>query len=95
VKRCRSRGPERPCEDVEVDVDVVASVDLNGDVNVDSLVDVVRGPPGGLRILSKMVKVEVDGGLNVHGHVKLNDGRQRQGPGQRPRDAGALGKPTP
>jgi hypothetical protein len=27
-----------------------------------------------------MVKVEVDDGLNVHGHVKLNDGRQRQGP---------------
>ena len=30
-----------------------------------------------------MVKVEVDDGLNVYGHVKLNDGGQRQGPGRR------------
>jgi hypothetical protein len=27
--------------------------------------------------------VEVDDGLNVHGHVQLNDSRQGQGPGQR------------
>jgi len=33
-----------------------------------------------------MVKVEVDDGLNVYGHVKLNDGRQRQGPGRRQPD---------
>jgi hypothetical protein len=30
-----------------------------------------------------MVKVEVDDGLNVHGHVNLNDGRQGQGSGRR------------
>jgi hypothetical protein len=31
-----------------------------------------------------MVNVEVDDGLNVYGHVNLNDGRQGQGPGRRP-----------
>jgi len=36
-----------------------------------------------------MVKVRVDDGRNVHGHVKLDDGRQGQGPGRRPPDAGA------
>jgi hypothetical protein len=62
-------------------------VDLNGDVNVESTLDLVRGPSGGLRILVEesrsMVHVEVDDGLNVHGHVKLDDVRQGQGPGQR------------
>jgi len=36
-----------------------------------------------------MVKVKVDDGVNVYGHVKLNDGRQRRGPGRSPPDAGA------
>jgi hypothetical protein len=63
-------------------------VDLNGDGDVDSILDLVRRPSGGLQILVEasrpMVKVEVDDGLNVHGHVNLNDGRQGQGPGRRP-----------
>ena len=54
-------------------------VDLNGDVDVDSILDLVRRPSGGLRILVEasrpMVNVEVDDGLNVYSHVNLNDGR--------------------
>src|SRR5215475_11414057 len=61
--------------------------DLNGDGDVDSILDLVRGPSGGLRILVEesrpMVNVEVDDGLNVYGHVNLDDSRQGQGPGRR------------
>jgi hypothetical protein len=39
-----------------------------------------------------MVNAKVDEGLNVHGHVKLNDCRQRQGPRRRPRDGWRTGK---
>ncbi|HEX8109858.1 MAG TPA: hypothetical protein VF516_19140, partial [Kofleriaceae bacterium] len=42
-----------------------------------------------------MVHVEVDDGLNVHGHVNLNDGRQGQGSGRRqPGDAPEVGAAT-
>jgi hypothetical protein len=37
-------------------------VDLNGDVDVDSIVDVARGPSGGLRIL-------VDGPRPIHSTI--------------------------
>jgi hypothetical protein len=92
VKRCRCKAGNvraktlrsRRCR---------KAFDLNGDGDVDSILDLVRGPPCGLRIPVEesrpMVKVEVDDGLNVHGHGNLNDGRQGQGPGQRPPDAGA------
>jgi hypothetical protein len=33
---------------VEVDIDVVPNVDLNGDVDVESIVDLARGPRGQL-----------------------------------------------
>ena len=73
-------------------------VDLNGDVNVDSILDRVRGPSGALRILVEQSRptgnVEVDDRLNVHGHVNLNDVRQGQGPGRRqPGDAPEAGPP--
>jgi hypothetical protein len=74
-------------------------VDLNGDVDFDSILDLGRRPSGGLRILVEesrpMVNLEVDDGLNVYGHVNLNDGRQRQGPGRRPPDAGAPERKAP
>jgi len=31
----------------------------------------------------RLTSVEVDDGLNVYGHVDVNDGRQRQGSGRR------------
>jgi len=68
-------------------------VDLNGERRLRLDLDLVRRPSAGLRILVEesrpMVNVAVDDGLNVYGHVNLNDGRQRQGPGRRPPDAGA------
>jgi hypothetical protein len=61
-------------------------VDLNGDADVDSILDLVRGPADGLRILVEesrpMVNVKVDDGLNVHGHVNRNVWGQRRGQGQ-------------
>src|SRR5215468_3120756 len=91
VEDARSRSVEDArSRSVEVDLDVVQNVDVNGDVDVDSTVDLARRPSGGLRILVEesrpMVNVEVNDGVNVYGHVNLNDGGQGQG--RRPPDAG-------
>jgi hypothetical protein len=68
-------------------------IDLNGDVDVESILDLVRGPSDLCEFSSETsratVNVEVDDGVNVYGHVNVNDGRQCQGPGRRPPDAGA------
>jgi len=67
-------------------------VDLNGDVDVDSILDLAGRPSAALRILVEqsrpMANVDVDDGLHVHGHVKRNDGRRRQ-----PGDAPEVGPP--
>jgi hypothetical protein len=58
-------------------------VDLNGGRTRRLDLDLVRRPSGGLRILVEesrpMVNVEVDDGLNVHGHVNLDAWGQGQG----------------
>src|SRR5262249_18421106 len=91
LKRCRSRAGNVPAKASTLSLTSTLSqdVDLNGDVDVDSILDLARGPSGGLRTLVEgsrpMVEVEVDDGLNVYGHVNVNDCRQRQGPGRRRR----------
>ena len=96
LKRCRSAAGNVLAKTLRLTLTLSQDVDLNGDVDVDSTLDLVRGPSGGLRILPEesrpMVNVEVDDGLDVHGHVNLDDGRQGQGSGQRqPGDAPEAG----
>lgn len=75
------------------------NVDRNGDVDVDSLLGLVRRPSGGLRIIIEesrpMVNVKVDEGLNVNGHVNLNDGHQGQDSGRRQLGDAPEAGPTP
>jgi hypothetical protein len=100
-RRPSDAGPRaaRPLP-VEVDLDVVQNVDVNGGRRRRLDLDLARRPPGSLRILVEesrpMVNVEVDDGVNVYGHVNVNDGRQGQGPRRRPSDAGArAARPQP
>jgi hypothetical protein len=83
----------RPDADADADADGDADADVEtGSEAVDTSDATARGPaaaPSDAETASPEVHVEVDDGLNVHGHVNLNDGRQGQGPGRRPPDAGA------
>jgi len=90
LKRCRWKAGNVLARTLRSTLTLSQDVDLNGDGDVDPTLDLVRGPSAGLRILVEesrpRVQVEVDDGLNVHGHVNLNDGRQGQGPSQRQPD---------
>jgi hypothetical protein len=73
---------------VDVDVDLVPNVDLNGDVDVEPIVDLARRPPGQFNESSsrsnpKMVKVEDNDRVNVNVAVNLNAVGRRRCQGRR------------